>query len=134
MLDQMTLADLARIAEAFKGGAATQPASPYSRYIGKRCIVRSNQAGVYVGVVAEAHPDGVTLEAGARQLHYWSAGGSCLQIAESGIKQTGSRVTAPSSSPLVVAAGAQFVAAHQMTDEAWKTVQSCPIWTGGISE
>lgn len=111
--------------------AAAPAASPYATLVGQRVIVRCNRAGVYVGEVTEAHADGVTLAAGCRQLHYWSAGGSVPQIAERGIKVEGSRVTAPSSSPLVLAAGAEFISAHPMTDAAWATVSAAGEWSGG---
>jgi len=62
---------------------------------GTRVIVRSNQAGVYVGVVVKMPTDStVTLATGTRQIHYWSAGGSVPQVAECGIASDGSRVTA----------------------------------------
>ncbi|MEY5060983.1 MAG: hypothetical protein RIS45_904 [Planctomycetota bacterium] len=106
--------------------------SPYSTLVGQRVIVRASQAGVYVGIVSEAHPDGVTLARGSRQLHYWSAGGSVPQIAELGIRATGSRVTAPSSAPLILAAGSAVVQVCQMTDIAWDRVMACPVWGGGL--
>lgn len=106
--------------------------SVYQGLIGKRVIVRANMAGVFVGEVAEAHADGITLAAGARQLHYWSAGGSCPQVAERGIRADGSRVTAPSTKPRILATGAQVVTVDEMTPAAWDIVQAVPVWTGGL--
>jgi len=103
--------------------------------IGTRVIVRANQAGVYVGIIAEMSTDSMlTLAPGARQLHYWSAGGSVPQVAERGIASDGSRVTAPSSAPIVLGSGAQVVQVCQMTDLAWSRVQAVPVWSGGLRD
>ena len=101
---------------------------------GQRVIVRAHMAGVYVGEVVTCNDDGtaVTLAAGARQIHYWSAGGSIPQVAERGIRAEGSRVTAPSSAPVPLGVGAQIVQICAMTDVAWDRVQSCPAWSGAL--
>ncbi len=104
----------------------------YESLIGRRVIVRANMAGVYVGLVTEAHPDGVTLGAGCRQLHCWATGGSVSQIAERGIGHAGSRVTSLSSTPRLLAGGGQVVSVFEMTDLAWDRVMTAPDWTGGM--
>ena len=106
--------------------------SIYAPLMGRMVIVRAHMAGVYVGVVEAVHADGVTLAPGARQLHYWSAGGSCPQIAERGIRHEGSRVTAPSARPVILAGGAGVVSVHEMTGTAWERVMGAPEWDGGL--
>lgn len=106
--------------------------SPYESLIGQRVIVRANMAGVFCGVVAEAHADGVTLAPGARQLHYWSAGGSVVQVAERGIRQAGSRITSPSSYPLILAGPSGVVQVVQVTGAAWESIMSAAPWLGGL--
>lgn len=105
--------------------------SPYDRFVGARVIVRAHMAGVYVGTVIEAAPDGVVLGTGARQLHYWARGGSTHQIAERGIGGD-CRVTAPSSSPRALVGGAQVVDVIQVTDLAWDRIMAYPEWTGAL--
>lgn len=106
--------------------------SPYESLIGQRVIVRASMAGVYAGIVAEAHADGVTLAPGARQLHYWSAGGSVPQVAERGIRQAGSRITSPSTYPLILAGRADVVQVVQCTDIAWESIMGAAPWLGGL--
>lgn len=106
--------------------------SIYTPLIGQRVIVRAHMAGVYAGVVTEAHADGVTLAAGARQIHYWARGGSTHQIAERGIGGNDCRVTAPSSAPRILAGGAQVVDVIALTETAWLRIQAHPEWTGAL--
>jgi len=131
-IEDLTIAQAREIAAMF-GGTTSTP-SPYASLMGQRVIVRANKAGVYAGTVIATHPDGVTLGAGARQLWYWSAGGSVLQVAERGIRAEGSKVTAPSSAPVVLAAGAECVSVHPCTDLAWSRIMGCAVWTGGLND
>lgn len=106
--------------------------SIYQGFIGKRVLVRAHMAGVYVGVVVEAHADGVTLAPGARQLHYWERGGSTHQVAEFGVDGATSRVTAPSSAPRLLAGGSQVVDVLEVSSLAWDRIQAMPVWRGAM--
>ena len=59
-----------------------------NRFIGKKCIIRTNRAGVFYGTIAEY--DNVNREVtikDCRRLWYWSGAASLSQLATEGVKR-----------------------------------------------
>lgn len=66
---------------------ATQPDNIFADVIGKKCLIRSYDAGVYFGTVRKVDDDIVLVE-DVRNIWYWE-GAACLsQIVNDGVKDT----------------------------------------------
>ncbi|MBQ0073657.1 MAG: hypothetical protein KBT34_05645 [Prevotella sp.] len=56
--------------------------------IGKKCIIRTNRAGVYFGVLADYSSETRTAEIhNCRNIWYWDGAASLMQLATEGVKR-----------------------------------------------
>lgn len=81
---------------ALLGWQTAQPRDGLSAMVGKKCIVRTYNAGVWFGEIAEKDGAEVIVK-NARRLWCWYAvEGICLSaVALNGIRSAGSRISAP---------------------------------------
>lgn len=93
----------------------------YKDILGKKCLVRSYEAGVYFGTVTAIKNRNVRLE-NVRNIWYWK-GASCLsQIANDGI--TGGKVS-PTVKSMVINGCCQII---PCTDKAITNIESQEEW------
>ena len=93
-IDSLTvkeLRDLTALACSVTGAKKTAAKSPL---IGKKVIVRTQNAGVFFGTLAAKHGDEVTLN-GARRIWSWQGANTLSEMALHGLKVSGSRVGEP---------------------------------------
>ena len=93
------------------------------QFEGQEVIVRSDQSGVWQGVLQRWEGDEVLL-ATARRAHYWEGAGSCSGLALVG--PTGGRITPPVSE-VVVLGCCEVLPATPEAVAAWKSLDP---WTG----
>lgn len=95
----------------------------YEEISGKKCIVRSYDAGVYYGAVAEVNGETVKME-NVRNIWYWK-GANCLSdIAANGVDKD-SKVSRVVSS-MVLNRCCQII---PCADTAIKNLDEQPVWT-----
>jgi hypothetical protein len=93
------------------------------QFEGQEVVVRSDQSGVWQGVLQRWEGDEVLL-ATARRAHYWEGAGSCSGLALVG--PTGGRITPPVSE-VVVLGCCEVLPATPEAVAAWKSLEP---WTG----
>lgn len=91
---------------------------------GQKCIVRTERAGVFYGVITEM--EGQTAEiSGCRRIWYWSGAASLSELAETGPKR-------PSDCKFSVTIGSMVVMGVKeiipCTKDAAKAIESVPVW------
>lgn len=95
-------------------------------YINKKCIIRTNRAGVFYGTIAEY--DNINREAtitDCRRLWYWSGAASLSQLAMEGVKRPNDckfTVVVP------VMAVMEVIEIIPCTDEAIKIIEGVKVW------
>ena len=95
----------------------------YEEILGKKCIVRSYDAGVYYGTVTEVNGETVKME-NVRNIWYWKGANCLTDIAANGVGD-GSRVSRVVSS-MVLNRCCQII---PCTDAAIKNLDEQPVWT-----
>lgn len=92
------------------------------KFIGKKVLVRSAQAGVYFGTLESIEGETVTMS-NVRNIWYWE-GATCLaQIANDGIK--GGKVS-QAVTDMVITSVCQVIL---LTPTAISNLENQPIWT-----
>lgn len=98
------------------------------RLIGKRVVIRSYDAGVFYGTLAEAEPAGdkYTVElTDARRLWYWDGAASITQLAAEG-------VTAPDNCKFTMRSESVVVTSvieiHGATEKAIESIEAVKEW------
>lgn len=95
-------------------------------YIGKKCIVRCDRAGVFYATVKEY--DSTTREAtlkDCRRIWYWSGAASISQLAMEGVKDEGNckfTVTVPEMCVM------QVIEIIPCSEDAVANIESVPVW------
>ena len=94
--------------------------------IGKKCIIRTNRAGVFFGILADYDSLSRTAELhNTRRLWYWSGAASLSQLAVEGVKNPQNckfTVIVPQMQVMEV------IEIIPCTDEATKNIESVAIW------
>lgn len=95
-------------------------------YVGKKCIVRCNNAGVFFGEVKEVTSDasGMNVRLGdVRKVWYWDGAAAVEQLAVDGCNANSKlTVVVPE---MVVANAIQII---PCTDKAIKAMEALPVW------
>lgn len=93
-------------------------------YIGKKCIIRANRAGVFYGTLTEKNGDEVTIQ-NCRRIWYWSGAASLSELATKG-------VTSPFDSKFCVTvkeiAVLGVIEIIPCTEQAIANIESVPVW------
>lgn len=95
-------------------------------YINKKCIIRSNRAGVFYGTIAEY--DNISREAtikDCRRLWYWSGSASLSQLAMEGVKNPDAckfTIVVPEMAVMEV------IEIIPCTDEAIRIIEGVRVW------
>ena len=93
-------------------------------YIGKKCIIRANRAGVFFGTLTEKNGDEVTIQ-NCRRIWYWSGASSLSELATKG-------VTSPIDSkfcvPVEEIAVLGVIEIIPCTEQAIANIESVPVW------
>ena len=95
-------------------------------YINKKCIIRTNRAGVFYGTIAEY--DNINREAtikDCRRLWYWSGAASLSQLAVDGVKRPNEckfTLVVPEMAVMEV------IEIIPCTDEAIKIIEGVKVW------
>lgn len=93
--------------------------------IGKYCMVRSANAGVFAGTVAERDGSEVLLK-DARRIWYWDGAATLSQLATDGTKKPSNcKFPAPVSEVLLL----EVIEIIPITDAAKASIGSVPTWT-----
>ena len=95
----------------------------YEEILGKKCIVRSYDAGVYYGIVAEVNGETVKME-NVRNIWYWKGANCLADIAANGVGE-GSNVSRVVSS-MTLNRCCQLI---PCADTAIKNLDEQSIWT-----
>ena len=93
---------------------------------GQKCIVRTEHAGVFYGVVTEYDNTDRSVEIrNCRRIWYWSGAASLSELAETGPKN-------PMSCKFSVTIGSMVVMGVKeiipCTEDAAKAIESVPVW------
>ena len=97
-----------------------------NRFIGKKCIIRTNRAGVFYGTIAEY--DNVNREVtikDCRRLWYWSGAASLSQLAMEGVKKPSECKFTMVVPEMVVMEVIEII---PCTDDAIKIIEGVPVW------
>lgn len=95
-------------------------------YINKKCIIRTNRAGVFYGTIAEY--DNISREAtikDCRRLWYWSGAASLSQLAMEGVKNPNDckfTIVVPEMAVMEV------IETIPCTDEAIRNIEGVRVW------
>lgn len=101
---------------------ATQPDNIFADVIGKKCLIRSYDAGVYFGTVRKVDGD-IVLVKDVRNIWYWE-GAACLsQIVNDGVRDT-SRISQVVKS-MIIGNVCQIM---PLEDKAIENLYSQKIW------
>ena len=97
-----------------------------NHFIGKKCIIRTNRAGVFFATLEEFDSTSriATLK-DCRRLWYWSGAASLSQLAMEGVKRPNDckfTVVVPEMAVMEV------VEIIPCTDEAIKIIEEVPVW------
>ena len=96
----------------------------YKSMIGKHCIVRGKDFGVFAGTVEAVEGNCVLLK-NARRLWYWEGAASISQIALEGVKEPGRcKFTVTGESILL----ADFIELIPTTEEARSSIDEVRVW------
>lgn len=94
--------------------------------INKKCVIRTNRAGVFFGTLADFDPTTRIAELhNTRRLWYWDGAASLSQLATEGVKNPASckfTVTVPQMQVMEV------IEIIPCSDEAIKNIESVTIW------
>ena len=89
------------------------------------CIVRSNMAGVFFGLIEKINPDKSVLISNARKIYYWEGAYTMEDLADKGIDVKKSKVTCEIESVLL----SDYCQVIPLTDKALKILNNSPTWT-----
>jgi len=92
--------------------------------IGKYCMVRTKNAGVFAGTVAKLEGQEATLT-NARRIWYWEGAASLSQLATTGTRKPEKcKFPAPVDEVLLF----EVIEIIPITDVAAKSIESVPVW------
>ena len=92
--------------------------------IGKYCMVRTKNAGVFAGTIANRDGQEVTLT-DARRIWYWEGAASLSQLATTGTsKPEKCKFPAPVDEVLLF----EVIEIIPITDVSAKSIESVPVW------
>ena len=116
-LDNLTIGEAKQLAAMF--GGAKSASSSLNAMVGKKCIIRTDRAGVFFGEIVEKDGAEVIVK-NARRLWYWKAaeGISLSAVAENGIDQKSSKLA-----PVVSAIWFEAIELIIASDEAIKSIE-----------
>lgn len=94
--------------------------------IGKKCIVRTNRAGVYFGVLADYTSETRTAELhNCRNIWYWDGAASLMQLATEGTKKP---LTCKFTVIVEQMQVEEVISIIPCTTEAINSIENVPIW------
>ncbi|MBP8017130.1 hypothetical protein KAZ01_03930 [Candidatus Gracilibacteria bacterium] len=96
-----------------------------SKLIGKYCIVRSNLAGVFFGILTNKEGDEITLSK-ARKFYYFSGANTVEDLAHQGALNVSKCKLTVEIEEIVISKFEQLL---PCTKEAIEQIKSIPIWT-----
>lgn len=96
-----------------------------SNLIGKYCIVRSNLAGVFFGILTNKEGDELTLSK-ARKFYYFSGANTVEDLAHQGALNVSKCKLTVEIEEIVISKFEQLL---PCTKEAIEQIKSIPIWT-----
>ena len=120
-IDSLTYGELKQIAAIFN---ATQNQSADSPMIGRKCVVRTCNAGVHFGTVS-AHCGQQVVLTEARRIHYWEKAFTLSAVAKHGIGGD-SRVSCAIPEILLT----DVIELIPMSEKATKNLEGAPIHLG----
>ena len=92
--------------------------------LGKNCMVRTKNAGVFAGVLAARNGDEAIVR-NARRIWYWSGAASLSQLATKGTSEPNKcKFPAPVAEVLLLG----VIEIIPMTDDAVASIASVPVW------
>lgn len=93
---------------------------------GQKVIVRTDNAGVFYGVVTEYDKaDRAACVTGCRRIWFWSGAASLSELAETGPKRPRDCKFSVTIGSMVVMGVKEFI---PCTDDAAKAIESVPVW------
>lgn len=95
-----------------------------SKFIGKKCIVRCDGAGVFFGTLEEI-TDSCARISNVRQLWYWSGAASLMEMAKKGVKRPENCKFTVTVSEIEVDNVVQVL---PCTEEAIKSIEGVKSW------
>lgn len=94
-------------------------------WIGKRCLIRSHNAGVFVGDIKVLNGNTVTLD-NCRRIWNWSGAASLSQLAKDGVKNSSeSKISVPSNNHGIF----QVIEILPMHQKAIDNIDNVPHWS-----
>lgn len=93
-------------------------------YIGKKCIIRANRAGVFYGTLTEKNGDEVTIQ-NCRRIWYWSGAASLSELATKGVTIPGDCKFCVPVEEIAVLGVIEII---PCTEQAIANIESVPVW------
>lgn len=104
-----------------------EPGDPIQALIGAKVLVRSSEAGVFVGRLVSAAPDfGVVELEKTRRIWYWAGAASLSELALWG-PASADECKFPARTPGIHIVR-RVIEIIEMTDVAWKSIKNVPVW------
>jgi len=122
-IDDLTLGELKQLKNMFKGECETKPRDMMADFIGKKVIVRDDQAGVFCTTLVDI--DGMKWRGGvSRKIHYWDKAGAVEGISKTSIDLSSSRITVKNDH----SHGYQLVQMCLCEDDVFESIMGATEW------
>ena len=119
-INSLTIGQAKELATLFGGAQPQQPG--LNNMIGKKCVVRTYNAGVWFGEVAEKSGNEVIVKNARRMWKWWAAEGISLSsVALHGVKQDQSKIV-----ELVPAVWLEAIELIPASDKAIASIEGAP--------
>lgn len=93
-------------------------------FVGEKCMVRSNSAGVFAGTIVEREGKEVLLR-DARRIYYWSGAATLSQLSVEGTKNpSGCKFPCPVQEVLLT----EVIEIIPMSERAIESIDGVPEW------
>lgn len=120
-INDLTIGEAKQLASLFSTGISAQP-SIYNNVIGKLCVVRTYSAGVHIGTVEQVTETEVLLK-DAKRLWKWSGAFTLNEVAEKGVDNANSSISAPV--PLILLSNKiEIIPASEEAQETYATTDA----------
>lgn len=120
-IDNLTFGELKQIAALFQNQVSAPAPQPQTlnRFVGMKCIIRTNSAGVWFGEIAEKAGAEVLVKNARRMWRWWAAESISLSgVAQYGIKHDKSKIA-----PAVANVWLEAIELIECTDAAVTSIE-----------
>jgi len=120
-VDDLTIKQAREISAMF--GLTEKPKDILSHLIGKKVLIRDNNAGVFITTLSDIKgSEWVGLK--SRKIHYWDKAGAVEGVAETGLDLQNSRITVATD----MSCGKSLIQICLVSDEIFEKIMEASPW------